>query len=131
MHHTPHQSGLGQLKRAYLLVPLLPLFPPPSLGLLFVLFPVTTADLRIVLTTADLNKLSVMGHPRVALTPDVRQLQALAQKIRTSEDAQEEAEVQLRVAALVSGPLPWQNTSAGRGRQTARGGPLSRRARDT
>ena len=67
----------------------------------------------------------------MALTPGVRQLQALAQKIRTSEDAQEEAEVQLRVAMLVSGPLPWQNTSAGRGQQTAHGGPLSRHTRDT
>ena len=75
--------------------------------------------------------MSVKDRPRVALTPDVRQLQALAQKIRTSEDAQEEAEEQLRIAALVSGPLPWQSTSTGRGRQTARGGPLSRRARDT
>ena len=72
-----------------------------------------------------------MDRPCVALTPGVCQLQALAQKIRTSEDAQEEAEVQLRVAALVSGPLPWQNTSAGRGQQMAHGGPLSRRARDT
>ena len=72
-----------------------------------------------------------MGRPRVALTPGVRQLQALAQKIRTSEDAQEEAEAQLKVATLVSGPLPCQNTSAGRGRQTARGSPLSRHTRDT
>ena len=72
-----------------------------------------------------------MVRPRVALTPGVHQLQALAQKIRTSEEAQEEAEAQLRVAALVSGPLLWQNTSAGRGRQTARGGLLSRHARDT
>ena len=67
----------------------------------------------------------------MALTPGVCQLQALAQKIRTSDDAQEEAETQLRVATLVSGPLPWQNTSAGRGRQVARGGPLSRCTRDT
>ena len=73
----------------------------------------------------------VMGRPRMALTLGMRQLQALAQKIRTSEDAQEEAEVQLKVAALVSGLLPWQNTSAGRGRQMARGGPLSRHTRDT
>src|SRR6201996_8207154 len=51
----------------------------------------------------------VMDRPRVALTPGVRQLQALAQKIHTSEDAQEEAEVQLRVAALVSNPLPLPN----------------------
>ena len=56
-----------------------------------------------------------MGCPCVALTPGVRQLQVLAQKICTSEDTQEEAEVQLNVAALVSGLLPWQNTSAGRG----------------
>ena len=75
--------------------------------------------------------LLIMGHPHMALTPGMRQLQALAQKIRTSEDAQEEAEVQLNVATLVSSPLPWQNTSAGRGRQTAHSSLLSRRARDT
>ena len=74
----------------------------------------------------------VKDHPRVTLTPNVCQLQALAQKIRTSEDAQEEAEMQLRVAALVSSDaLPWMQTSAGRGRQTARSSPLSRCARDT
>ena len=56
-----------------------------------------------------------MNHPRVTQTPGVRQLQALAQKIRTLEEAQKEAETQLRVAMLVSSPLPWQNTSAGRG----------------
>ena len=78
-----------------------------------------------------MNSFVVMGRPRVVLTPGMRRLQALAQQIHTSEEAQEEAEVQLDVAALVSGLLPWQNTSAGRGRQTACGGPLSRRARDT
>ena len=72
-----------------------------------------------------------MNCPCVALTPGVRQLQALAQKIHTSEDTQEEAETQLKVATLVSGLLPWQNTSTGRGRQMARGGPLSRHTRDT
>ena len=67
----------------------------------------------------------------MAQTPGMRKLQALAQKICTSEEAQEEAEMQLRVAMLVSNPLPWQNASAGRSRQTACGEPLSRCARDT
>ena len=66
----------------------------------------------------------------MALTPGVCQLQALAQKICTSDDAQEEAEVQLKVATLVSGLLPWQDTSTGRGQQMARSSPLSRHARD-
>ena len=57
-----------------------------------------------------------MNHPCVALTPGVHKLQALAQKKTTSEEAQEEAETQLRVATLVSSDtLPWMETSAGRG----------------
>ena len=55
-----------------------------------------------------------MVRPCMTLTLGVRQLQALAQKICTSEEAQEEAETQLRVAVLVSNPLPWQSTSTGR-----------------
>ena len=59
-------------------------------------------------------------------------MQDLAQKIHTLEEAQEEAETQLRVATLVSNPtLPWQEPSAGRGQQMAHGRLLSRHARDT
>jgi len=58
-------------------------------------------------------------------------LQDLVQKVCTSEEAQEEAEMQLRVATLVhSNTLPWMEPSAGRGQQMAHGRLLSRHARD-
>ena len=73
----------------------------------------------------------VTTNPHVTIPKHVHQLQALAQKICTSEEAQEEAEMQLRVATLVSSDtLPWMETSAGRGWQMAHSGSLSRCARD-
>ena len=81
-----------------------------------------------VTSQMDIN---VMNHPCMDLGDGMRQLQKMAQEYWQSEEAQEEAETQLRIAALVSNPtLPWE-TSAGRGQQMARGGPLSRCKQDT
>ena len=72
--------------------------------------------------------LPVMVNPHVTLTSSVQKLQELVQKIRTSEEAQEEAKVLVQVAGLVSShTLHWQETSAGRSRQMAHSGPQSRR----
>ena len=52
----------------------------------------------------------------MTVTDGMHKLQNLVQKICVSEEAQEEAETQLRVAALVSSDtLPWMESSAGRG----------------
>ena len=52
-----------------------------------------------------------MVRSHITLTSGVQKLQDLAQKICTSEKAQEEAEVSAHMAGLVSGhTLPWQLT---------------------
>ena len=75
--------------------------------------------------------LSVTVCPHVTLTSGVWKLQDLVQKICTLKEGQEEAEMSVWVAGLVSScTLPWQETSAGRSWQMACGGLQSRHARD-
>ena len=68
----------------------------------------------------------------MAVTDSMHKLQDMVQRIQVSEEAQEEVEMSVQVAGLVSScTLPQQETSAGRSRQMACSSLLSRRARDT